>query len=63
MSVKKRMGNLERVVRTGPAGLPDRERIQVLRPGESAEQRRAGLIGEYGSARGVRFIRIKGRDT
>ncbi len=63
MSVKKRMGDLEKVVRAGRAALPDAERVQVLEPGESVAQRKAALIGKYGSGKGVLFVRIKGRDA
>ncbi len=63
MSIKKRMGDLERVVRTGPVTLPDSEKIQVLRAGESVAQRKALLIEKYGSGRGILFVRIKGRDA
>lgn len=60
MGIKKRMNDLEKVVRG--TVMPVEERVQVLRPGESMEKRRAAVIRKYGSAKDVLFIRIKGRD-
>ena len=63
MSIKKRMGDLERKVATGHAAIPDKELIQVLRAGESPEERRAALVERYGTSHGALIIRIKGRDA
>ena len=63
MSIMKRMNDLEKVVGTGHAAIPDKERIQVLRAGESVEQRRAALMAKYGTFHGAVIIRIKGRDV
>lgn len=42
--------------------MPKAEKIQVLRKGESMEERKEAVIARYGSAGGVTFARIKGRD-
>jgi hypothetical protein len=60
MSVRKRMTDLERAVKTD---LPESGRIQVLAPGESMEQRKAALAEKYTSTKGVIFIRIKGKNA
>jgi hypothetical protein len=60
MSIGKRMSDLEKAARVSRTKVPDREKIQVLRPGERVEERKAALIERYGSAKGVLFVRIKG---
>jgi hypothetical protein len=63
MTIRKRVSGLEKAVDLpGPSALPRTEKIQVLKPGETVEQRKAAVIGKYGSARGIIFARIKGRD-
>ena len=63
MTIKKRVSGLEKAVNLpGPSALPITERIQVLKSGETVEQRKAAVIGKYGTARGVIFAKIKGRD-
>jgi hypothetical protein len=37
-------------------GVPKSESIQVLRKGESGEERRAALIEKYGTCKGVVFV-------
>ena len=62
MTIEKRVSGLEKAVDLpGPSALPRTEKIQVLKSGETAEQRRAAVIGKYGTARGVIFAKIKGR--
>jgi hypothetical protein len=62
MSIKKRVEDLEKALDIHPSTIPKAEKIQVLRRGESMEERREAVIARYGSARGVTFARIKGRD-
>ena len=62
MTIKKRVSGLEKALDIGPSTLPREEKVQVLRPGETMEERRAAVIEKYGSARGVIFAKIKGRD-
>jgi len=61
MSTERRMSDLEKKTRTVTRPVPARERIQVLRPGESLEERIRAVIARYGRTTGVRFLRIKGR--
>ena len=63
MSIKKRMGDLERKVATGPAAVPYKALIQVLGSREAPEERRAALMEKYGTFHGALIIRIKGREV
>jgi hypothetical protein len=63
MTIKKRVSGLEKTVNLPiPSAPPIAERIQVLKSGETVEQRRAAVMEKYGTARGVIFAKIKGRD-
>jgi hypothetical protein len=62
VSVKKRMSDLEKAALIDHGSVPDAERFQVLRPGESMEERKNALVEKYGSTKGIIFVRMKGRD-
>lgn len=63
MNVRKRMNDLEKAARIDHGTVPDAERFQVLRPGESVEERKAELMEKFGTGKGVVFVRIKGKEA
>ena len=62
MTIRNRMNGLEKAVHVRPTKVPRNERVQVLKSGETVEQRATVVIEKYGTTRGVIFARIKGRD-